>query len=102
MYIKNNLIDSNENRYFTVDLLIDLNNIITGSNNITLRKVNVKLCRYDNMYRDKDKLYQLVDQFNERKIYQRDFYSEFHDNIHPFFDGNGRTCKILFVSCIFV
>ena len=45
-----------------------------------------------------DKLYQLVDQFNERKINHRDFYSEFLNNIYPFYDGNGRTCKILFVS----
>lgn len=28
--------------YLTVDLLIDMTNIITGSNNVTLRKVNVK------------------------------------------------------------
>ena len=28
--------------YLDVDSLIDMNNIITGSNNITLRKVNVQ------------------------------------------------------------
>ena len=55
--------------YFSVDSLIDINNIITGSNNITLRKVNVKLCGYD-------KTYQLIDEFSERKIDHRDFYSE--------------------------
>ena len=54
------------------------------------------------MYIDKDliedKLYQLIDQFNERKINRRDFYWELLDSIHPFYEGNGRTCKILFVA----
>ena len=44
-----------------------------------------------------DKLCQLIDQFNERKINHRDFYYELLDNIHPLYDGVGRTCKILFV-----
>ena len=50
VYIKNNLIDSNDNIYLTVDSLIDINNMITGSNNMTLRKVHVKPCGYDKMY----------------------------------------------------
>ena len=33
VYIKNNLIDSDENMYVTVESLIDVNNTITGSNN---------------------------------------------------------------------
>ena len=33
VYIKNNLIDSDENIYVTVESLIDVNNTITGSNN---------------------------------------------------------------------
>ena len=74
VYIKDNFIDSDDNKYLTVDSLIDINNIITGSNSISLRKVIVKPCRYNNMYVDKDliedKLYQLVDQFNGRKINQ--------------------------------
>ena len=40
--------------YLTVDSLIDINNIKTGSNNITLRKVNVKPYGYDILYTDKD------------------------------------------------
>ena len=32
---KNNLIDFDDNMYLTVDSLTDINNIITGSNNIT-------------------------------------------------------------------
>ena len=38
---KNNLIDSNVNMYLTVGSMIKINNILSGSNNITLRKVNV-------------------------------------------------------------
>ena len=41
--MQNNLIDSNGGRYLTVDSLIKINNITTGSNNITLRKYNLKL-----------------------------------------------------------
>ena len=54
LYIKNNLIDSNNNMYLTVDSLININNVITGSNNINLRKVNVKSYGFDKMYVDKD------------------------------------------------
>ena len=102
VYKKNYLIDSDNKTYLTVDSLIDINNIITASNNIFLRKVNVKPCGYDKLYMDKDliegKLYQLIDQFNERKINHKDFYSELLDNVHPYHVGNGRTCKILFVA----
>ena len=40
--------------YLTVDSLIDINNIITGSKNFTLTKVNVKPYGYDKMYMYKD------------------------------------------------
>ena len=50
--------------------LIEINNIITSSNNITSRKINVKLYGFDKMCMDKelieDKFYQIIDQFNER------------------------------------
>ena len=39
--------------YLTVASLIDLNKILTGSNNITLRKVNVQPYGYDKSYMDK-------------------------------------------------
>ena len=42
IYIKNNLIDSNNDIYLTVDSLLGISNIITGLNNITLRKVKFK------------------------------------------------------------
>ena len=40
--------------YLTVDSLININNVINGSNNINLRKVNVKSYGFDKMYMDKD------------------------------------------------
>ena len=38
----------------TVDCFIEINNIITDPNNITLRKVNVKHYGFDKTYMDKD------------------------------------------------
>ena len=65
-------------QYLTVDSLIKRNNIIIGSNNITLRKVNVKPYGCDKMYTDKElienKLYQIIDQFSERKITSTKLY----------------------------
>ena len=102
VYIENNLIDSDGGMYLTVDSLIEINNIITNSNNITLRKVNVKPYRCDKMYMDKElieeKLYQIIDQFNERKITSTKFYSILLHKIHPFYDGNARAYKIPFAN----
>ena len=42
-----------------------------------------------------DKLYQVIDQFNERKINHGDFYFALLCSIYPFYDKNGRICKIL-------
>ena len=46
-------------------------------NNITLRKAYVKVYSCDKLYISKDltedKLYQLIDQFKERKINHKDF-----------------------------
>ena len=88
--------------YLNVDSLIAINNITIGSNVNTLRKVNFKPYGYDKMNIDKnlkkDKLYQLIDQFNGRKFSHRDFYFALLDNIHLFYDRNERTCRILYVS----
>ena len=90
-----------------INFEISRNNTIAGSNNITLRKVNVhmnviKPYACGKMYMDKylieDKMYQLIDQISERKINQRDSYFALLDNIHLFYDGYGKNCKILFVG----
>ena len=79
VYLKNSLEDSDGSMYLTVHSFIEINNIITGSNNITLRKVNVKPYGFDKMYMNKelieDKLYQIIEQFNERKITTTKSYS---------------------------
>ena len=86
----------------TVDSLVDIKNIITGSNKITPRKVNVKPYRCDTMYMDKDlivdKLYHLINSFHKRKINHRDFRFALLGNMHQFYDRNERTCKILFIG----
>ena len=42
VFIENNLIDSDGGMYLTIESLIEINNILTGLNNITLWKVKVK------------------------------------------------------------
>ena len=73
IYIENNLVDSDGNMYLTVDSLTEIINIIIGSNNITLTKVNLEAYRFDKMYIDKDiiedELYKIIDQLNERKLH---------------------------------
>ena len=51
--IESNLIDSDGGMYLTLHSLIEADNLITDSNNITLRKGNVKLYGFDKMYVDK-------------------------------------------------
>ena len=71
------LIDSDGGICLAVHSLIYINNIITSSNNVTLRKSNVNSYRFDKRYMDKelleDKLYQIINQFNERKITSTNF-----------------------------
>ena len=77
VYIKSNLIDTDGGMYLKVNSLITVNNVIMGSNNITLRKVNIKPYGFDKMFMDKElienKLYQIIDQFNERKLHLQSF-----------------------------
>lgn len=88
--------------YLNADSLIDINNKITGSNNITLRKFNVKQYGYYKMYMDKNltkgKLYELIDQMNEKDINHKDLSFALFNSIHTFYDGNESTCQILFVA----
>ena len=73
LYIKNNLIDPDSDMYLTVNSLMEINNIKTDSNNITLKKVYVMPYGFDKIYIDKkliaDRLYQIIDQFNDEKLY---------------------------------
>ena len=90
------------NMFLTVDSLIHLNNLITGSNNLELRKVNVRPTDcYTEFYIDwcdiESAFYALFDHFNYQFITKKDFCERFLNDIHLFKDGNGRTCKILFV-----
>ena len=99
-YKNSELINSDSDLFLTVDSLITLNNIILGSNNMLLRCVNVKPAFYNKQYLDFSKiefeLYKLIDLFNDRYITHTDFCQTFLNEIHPFLDGNGSTCKILF------
>ena len=52
--IENNLIEPCDSMYSTVDSLVETSTIITGSNNIALRKVDVKPYKFGNMYMDNE------------------------------------------------
>ena len=101
VYIENTLIDSDGALYTTVYSFIEINNVITSSNNITLRKLNVNPYGFAKPYMDKqlteDKPYQIIDQFNEIKFTSK-FYSILFNKIHPFYDGNARMCSTLFAN----
>ena len=87
--------------YLTVDFLIEINNIITVSYYITLKKVNVKAYELDKMYMDEDLTedkINILDELNEREITSTKIISTLLNKIHPFYDSNGRTCKILFAN----
>ena len=45
-----------------------------------------------------DKLYQIMYQFSKRKNTPLKLYSVIIHKIHPFYDGNGRICRILFAN----
>ena len=94
------LLNKDGDLFLTIDSLIRINNIITNSHNLHLRRHNVKPAGYNKQYinvsRIEAELYSLVDKFNDRGITSRAFCDTFLDKIHPFADGNGRTCKTLF------
>ena len=91
-------------KFLTVDSLIEGNILILGKNNTELRKLNVKPAGYATYpyfpgWCVESSLYILLDEFNERRIANRVFCNGFME-IHPFLDGNGRTCKLLFINQI--
>ena len=101
IFARRELISDEGDLFFTVDSLITINNIITNSNNIHLRSVNVKPSGCEKIYMDftkiESELYTLIDQFNDRFISKSYFFRKFLDEIHPFFDGNGRLIKLCFI-----
>ena len=103
-YIQRELLTTDGDLFLTVDSLITLNNIITNSNNIFLRQINVRPAGYNKQYMHFDQiepeLYRLIDQFNDRYISKRYFIKKFLNEIHPFSDGNGRLVKLCFIISI--
>ena len=88
--------------FLRVNSLIEVNNLILRKNNTELRKINVKPAGYATnpncpWWCAESSLYILLDEFNERCTTTRGFCDRFME-IHPFLDGNGRTCKLLFVN----
>ena len=86
------LTNKNDDLFLTADCLIRLN-IIKSSWNIVLGDVNVKPTSYSKIYMDKSFVEVALIQFNDRIISHKDFCRTFLDQIHPFQDGNGSTCK---------
>ena len=74
-YIQSELLTIDGDLFLTVDSLITLNNIITNSNNITLRQINVKPAGYNKQYMHfnqiESELYRLIDQLTI-DIFQKD------------------------------
>ena len=99
-YKREHLTDKNGKVYLTLDSLITINNLITKSTNIKLRTVNVRPSGYEKAYMDfysiEPALRGLIDNFNLGKVNEKIFVETFL-KIHPFLDGNGRTCKVLFI-----
>ena len=102
VYKKNNLKELDCNMYLTVGSLIGTKNIITVASNITLRKVNAKSHGFDKVHIEndliEDRLYQITDQFSEKKITPAKFYLIFLHEIHSFYDGTSKLCKVLFAN----
>ena len=48
------------------------------------------------MYMEKDSVKD--NQFNQRKITPLKFHLILSNKTHQFYDGNGRTCKVLFAN----
>ena len=88
--------------YSTVDYLIEVSNIIAGSNKVILRKFNVNSYGFDEMYIDKKLIdqYQITNQFNERQITPTKFFSIPFNKIQPLYDGSRITCKICLLMLV--
>lgn len=100
LYIQKYLKSSEGDLFLTFQALIDVNNLVLNIGNVMLRHVQVKPQGYNYHYMDFRKiafhLQILIDDWNSRFLTQNRFI-EYFLKIHPFLDGNGRTCKVLFV-----
>ena len=76
------------------NVLIDSDNIMSPSTNITLRKINAKLYAFDKMYIDKE----LIEGNLWINLMREELQlkSSSFKNIYLFYDGDSRTCK----SCL--
>lgn len=67
-----------------------------------LRNVNVKQFWYNKkvMYKEisVDSVYDIIDKFDEEKRSDQNFCGSLFKEIHSFYEGNGRTAKILFIN----
>ena len=83
------LVNEDGDLSLTVDSLIRINNYITDSRNIQLRRINVKPAFYEKLYMDftriESELYRLVDKFNERQITPRRFCDIFLDIVDIYY-----------------
>ena len=83
------LMNKDSDMFLTVDYLVQLNNLITRSNNLELRKVNVRPAGYyTEFYMDwhdiESALYALVDHFNDCLITKKDVCERFLNDVHHF------------------
>ena len=92
------MLTENNDLFLTLDSLIEMNNLVLGQNNSSLRLCQVKPAGFDFEYMHfteiASKLQVLIDKFNDRFVSKKNFVTEFW-TINPFLDGNGRTVKIL-------
>ena len=97
---RTHITDRHGDLFLTMDSLIRINNLIMKSTNFRLTTVNVRPAGSDKEYMDFHKiepaLQGLIEVFNCGKIRPKSFVKAFL-KIHPFLDGNGRTCKVLFI-----
>ena len=86
-YKKRYLHDEEGDMFLTVDSLIELNNLRLGKNRTELRKIDVKPAGYAIIFNPyfpwwcvETILYILLDNFNERRITNREFCDRFLGN----------------------
>ena len=99
-FIKKYLKTDEGDLFLTLESLIEVNNCVLNKKNVMFRKKDVMPRGYRKCYVDHSEVKKLtqvlVDDWNGRYITKSNFVKRFLE-IHPFLDGNGRTCKLLFI-----